>query len=171
MITKKHRMTTIFGSLVIMGLSVSQLQAGQDGKTYPDSMCRAPLPEDAKFFSGTRNIDPEDRHYLECPIVRDSTEDGLYYASITVVDESPEDDLACTLSSRTPKGATLRSKSVKSFGASSTPQLLRFGSFPPPTYGGGFYEISCHIPNAEPNGSGGYKYSYIVAYRVDEYTE
>ncbi|UZR27235.1 hypothetical protein [Methylococcus mesophilus] len=162
----KHIVTRTLGSLVAMALLEPQPAAAEDAKTYPGTMCRPYIGKAAKFFVGSSNTDPNSGYFITCPVVRDSVNTGINSASITVVDNSPVENVECELFSARPDTITVASSRRTSSGTNSAPQTLQFGSLS--AVSGGFYYITCWIPKAQPAGSGGFNYSRIVSYRVNE---
>lgn len=163
----KHVVTTTFGSLIAIALLVSQTAAAEDAKIYPGPMCQAGAGEAIQFFvAGSLNTDPNSGHSIVCPVVRDSVNKGINSASITVVDNSPVEDVECVLSSARADGNTVASSRRATSGINTAPQTLQFGRLS--SASGGFYLITCRIPKAQPTGSGGVNYSRVISYWVNE---
>ena len=162
----KHIVTSTFGSLVAMALLVPQPAVAEDAKTYPGQMCRPASGDAAKFFVGSSNTDPNSEHNVICAVVRDTANSDFFggyirSASITVVDNSPVEDVECSLTSS--KGS--RKVTRRTSGINSAPQTLQLGNF---REDDASYQIDCKIPKASHIGSGGFNYSRIVSYRVNE---
>lgn len=162
----KRIVTSTFGSLVAMALLVPQPAVAEDAKTYPGAMCRPASGDAAKYFVGSSNTDPNSRHTVTCAVVRDTANSSfssgyVNSSSITVVDKSPVEDVECSITSSN----GTRKLILRTSGANSTPQTLQLGSY---RADGASYQINCEIPKASPNGSGGFNYSRIISYRVNE---
>jgi hypothetical protein len=154
--------TLTFGSLVAMTLLAAHPAAAVDGKTYPDSMCRPGSGDATPFFAGTLNTDANAAHSVICPVVRETiAAAGIAFASITVRDLSPVEDVECVLFSARPDGSLVASSRRTSSGVNTAPQTLAFGGLA--AADSGHYSITCRIPRRDGN-----NYSGIVAYRVDE---
>jgi hypothetical protein len=163
----KHAVPVTLSGLVAIAALISQPAVATDDKTYPDYMCQPSGGDAARYFSGTVNIDPNFGHFLYCPIVRDTmAESGIGSASITVVDLSPVEDVECGIYSLNKLGGIVASSNRKTSSASASYQTLQFGSLS--SADGGHYNIVCRIPKSSPKGNGGYDYSYILSYRVNE---
>lgn len=162
----KHIVTSTFGSLIAMALLVPQPAAAEDAKTYPGLMCRSVSGDAAKFFVGSSNIDLNSGHTVTCAIVRDTANSDFFKgyvrsASITVIDNSPVEDVECSLISSYGSSKGIHRTS----GMSSAPKTLQLGTF---RADGAAYQIDCRIPKASPIGSGDFNYSRIISYRVNE---
>jgi hypothetical protein len=170
MISKKHIVNTTFSSLLVMGLLASQSANATDSKAFPDSMCKPASGEVARFFIGTRNVDPNAAHPVVCPIVRDTmAAPGIASASIIVFDRSPVEDIECTLLSLRLDGSLVASSSRKTYGKGTDYESLQFGKISSAT--GGHYKIICRIPKGSPAGNGSdgvYEYSSLRSYQIDE---
>lgn len=162
----KHIATSTFCGMIAMALLVPQPAAAEDAKTYPGLMCRAASGEAAKFFVGSSNTDPNSGHTVTCAVVRDTanssfTRGYINSASITVIDNSPVEDVECSLTAS--DGVPRRIH--RTSGINSAPQTLQLGTY---RADGAAYQINCRIPKASPIGSGGLNYSSIISYRVNE---
>ncbi|UZR27234.1 hypothetical protein [Methylococcus mesophilus] len=163
----KHVVTTTFGSLIAIALLVPQTAVAEDAKIYHGAMCQAGAGDAIQFFvNGSLNIDPNSGHSVTCPVVRDSVNKGINSASITAVDNSPVEDVECVLSSARADGNAVSSSRRTTSGINTAPQTLQFGTLS--AVSGGFYLITCRIPKAQPAGAGGFNYSRILSYRVNE---
>lgn len=163
----KHVMNTTFGSLIAIALLASQTAVAEDAKIYPGPMCQPGAGDAIPFFvAGSLNTDPNSGHSVVCPVVRDSVNKSINSASITVVDNSPVENVECLLSSARADGNTVASSTRATSGTNAAAQTLQFGKLS--SVSGGFYLITCRIPKAQPTGSGGFNYSRIMSYRVNE---
>lgn len=171
---KLNRKVLLTAAALLLNLSVGNLQAADDAKIYPGTMCRPMATGDGGYtpyvyYNNDGSISNTSEQFsvtVDCPIIRDNTvnKDGLESIILYYDDKNTSYNFFCTAQSRWIWGNTIHKTfngtPVQNYGISYLHILGLDSSRGANT----FYTMRCVIPKKVP----GQPSSRLLNYKVTE---
>lgn len=169
-ILKRSLAVLCFTGLALLGAGLGTAQAGEDGKTYPGTMCRPADMDspDVRYFgygliynqSTTRGL------LIYCPIVRDMFGGKSRWTKVVISYQNPDPakKIRCTMENRGWDGRLLKSRGNNS-GRKANDQMRIYGDRS--GAGTAIYTLWCSLPPSPGPGKGIPGISLIKVHEAD----